>query len=754
LILPLAIVMGCSSNGSDPVQSRDLSPESIDFTINPDDKTDNYHAGQWILVFNPENDELKIMQDRSLSQDWDITHLLPYPAFQVVSYNSLTGMLEVDATITNPTSYTGYDLRMVVYTDNLGIRLLNGDDWTASFDIPGGLFINPFKAYAKDTLNRAFDGNGTHHTERLQLYFPGGSVSIKFALTVAWPENCNEPYQIVNFTHGILYDLPTCRTDIQVDVYDWQNDVNSVMLWCPVITGENLVPMANQLANRWWLKLTNKTGASPGDYTAAIVATSTGSGAEVLYDIVQITVTKAYTLNGDSIGFGGISTDTGHGITVDNSGMIYVCGSFNETVDFDPGPGIIERTSTGQTNAYLCKYDPQWNLIWVHGWGSTTRDDAYDVEFDGSSSIIVTGGFCGSVDMDPGFGHDVHRSGSTDIEHIFINKFDLDGNFIWSRTFGGGEALQAGEDVDVDPNGNIYVSGYFQGYADFDAGSGTDMHTSEGGHDSFVVQYGSDGIYHWGKSWGNPTGDDYGPGVDAGSLGNVYLCGFFKGTVDFNPGSGVNSISAYGNSCDAYISKFLTNGSYSWTKTWGGSGDDSCNRCVSNTSGNVYATGGYIYTVDFDPGPGTDESTSIAAQDIYLSKFNTAGDYLWGRRWGGNSIYGGDSSLAIVLDDSENIYVTGSVSGDIDFDPGPGEFIISSMGEDVFISIFDPSGDFIWAHAWGGIGRDSGYGVVNHGPLTYITGCFSSTVDFYPGSGNDIWTSNGEADVFVVRYMH
>jgi hypothetical protein len=751
LIMPLVVAMGCSRNASNPVQSRDLNPESIDFTINPDDTTDNYLAGNWTLVFDPEKMDLKPVLDRCLSQDWDITPLFPFPTFQIISYDPLTGMLEVDATITNSTSITGYDLRLIVYTDNVGIRLLNADDWTAAFDIPGGMFINPFKAYAKDTVNRAFEGNGTKHTQRLQLYFPSGSLSISFAITTAWPENCNEPYQLVGFTQGILYHLPTCRTDIQVDVYDWQNDVNSVMLWCPAITGVDLAPMVNTLANRWELELINNTGASPGNYMAAIVATSAGSGSEALYDIIQITVTKAYALNGNSIGFGGLSTDTGYGITVDNSDMIYVCGSFNGTVDFDPGPKITERTSAGNYDAFMCKFDPQWNLLWVHTWGNTNYDDAYDIETDGAGSITVTGGFCGSVDMNPGPGVDMHNSNNINAEHIFINKFDLNGNFLWSRTWGGGGSSQAGRDVDIDPSGNIYVSGYFHGTVDFDPGPGTDTHISAGSTDIFVVKYGPGGAYLWGRTWGGPNAD-YGYGVDV-NLDNIFVCGAYRGTVDFDPGSGVNSFTSNSNSYDSFVSRFISDGTYYWVRVWGGSAEDVSYRCVSNASNEIYITGHYFNTVDFDPGAGVDSSTSLGGADIFLSKFDLIGNYIWGRRWGSNEQYG-EYAFAIALDDTQRVYVTGRVRGDVDYDPGPGEFIIGSMASDLFLSIFNPTGDFAWAQVWGGWGGERGYGVVNHGPLTYITGYYQSTVDFYPGSGNDIWTATGDLDAFVLRYRH
>ena len=132
---------------------------------------------------------------------------------------------------------------------------------------------------------------------------------------------------------------------------------------------------------------------------------------------------------------GGSGRDFCHGVTVDSDGNVYATGYFSGKVDFDPGPSSSEQKSRGGPDVYLAKFDPSGNFLWVRTWGSGGWDKGNGIAFDGSGSIYVTGEFCGRVDFDPGPGRDWHTS--TGYNDTFLSKFDLDGNFIWARTWGG-----------------------------------------------------------------------------------------------------------------------------------------------------------------------------------------------------------------------------------------------------------------------------------------------------------------------------
>ncbi len=142
---------------------------------------------------------------------------------------------------------------------------------------------------------------------------------------------------------------------------------------------------------------------------------------------------------------------------------------------------------------------------------------------------------------------------------------------------------------------------------------------------------------------------------------------------------------------------------YEWAKAIGGTGFDFGNAvAVDRETGDVYTTGVFSSTVDFDPGAGVYKLTSAGANDIFITKSNAAGRFVWALRMGGDL---NDSGFSIAVDASANVYVTGQFSNSVDFDPGDGKFNLTSAGlADVFILKMDVSGNFIWAKSIGGEG--------------------------------------------------
>ena len=157
---------------------------------------------------------------------------------------------------------------------------------------------------------------------------------------------------------------------------------------------------------------------------------------------------------------------------------------------------------------------------------------------DSSGNVYTTGYFFFDVDFDPGAGStELTSAGSND---VFVSKLDPLGNFVWAKRFGG-PSSQVSFSIAVDDSGNVYTTGYFQGTADFDPGSGTSNLTSVGSEDVFVSKLNSVGNFVWAKSFG---GIGYSVAVD--SSGNVYTTGYFAGTEDFDPGAGTSNILSLG----------------------------------------------------------------------------------------------------------------------------------------------------------------------------------------------------------------
>ncbi len=387
--------------------------------------------------------------------------------------------------------------------------------------------------------------------------------------------------------------------------------------------------------------------------------------------------------------WGGSSGDFGRGVAIDGSGNVYVTGGYEHIVDFNPGPGEDKHTSYGVEDIFLSKFDPAGNFQWVRTWGggSIFKDSGYGVAIDGSGNVYVTGAFWDTVDFDPGPGVDEHTAQVDG--RIFLSKFNPAGTFQWARTWGG-IIEDIGYGVATDGSGNTYITGNFRYTVDFDPGFGLDEHTSNGQADIFLSKFDPNGDFQWVCTWGG-SDFDWGYGVAIDESGNAYVTGCFKEAVDFDPNPGVDEHTSNGD-YDIFLSKFDSAGVFQWARTWGGNNADKGYDIVTYGSGNAYVTGKFSGTFDFDPGPGVDEHTLYGFSDIFLSKFDSNGDFQWACTWGGDY---GDAGYGVTIDGNGNAYVAGFFQDTTDFDPGPGIDEHTSNGEyDVFLSKFPPDGNW------------------------------------------------------------
>ncbi|HLG36293.1 MAG TPA: T9SS type A sorting domain-containing protein [Bacteroidia bacterium] len=255
----------------------------------------------------------------------------------------------------------------------------------------------------------------------------------------------------------------------------------------------------------------------------------------------------------------------------------------------------------------------------------------------------------------------------------------------------------------------------------------------------------------WAKGMGG-TGDDTGWSIAVDASCNVYTTGYFVGTVDFDPGAGVFNLTSANNVWDIFICKLDASGNFIWAKAIGANGTDVGRSIAIDASGNVYTTGYFQLTVDFDPGAGVFNLTSAAGHDIFILKLDSSGNFVWAKRMGGT---GNDWGYSAAIDASGNVYTAGSYSGTADFDPGIGIFNLTSVGGgDLFISKLDNSGNFLWAKAMGGLNYDYCYSIALGSAGNrdvYTTGSFQGTVDFDPGAGVFNLTSAGSGDIFISK---
>lgn len=365
------------------------------------------------------------------------------------------------------------------------------------------------------------------------------------------------------------------------------------------------------------------------------------------------------------------------------------------------------------------------DLTWAKQFGGS----ALSLAVDDNGNIFTLGGFADTADVDPGPGvSNLVSAGSSD---IFISKLDASGNLVWARKFGG-TAYDEGTQLQLDAAGNIYFTGYFTDTADFDPGAGVLNLVSAGSNDVFVVKLDASGDLLRARQFGG-TSFDRGLGLWVNATGNVYTVGRFENTVDFDPGANTNNMTSAGGA-DAFISKLDPSGNFVWAKQFGGTGQDISEAITLDNLGNIYTTGNFADTVDFDPDLGA--TFNLTHSGIFVSKLDANGDFVWAKEIGGT---GRAFGYAIAVDSASNVYTTGNFFGMVDFNPGsaPSDtFFMASIGQfnDVFVSKLDTDGNFVWANKTGGLLDDIGFSIViDIAENAYISG----TLNFDAFSGVD-----------------
>lgn len=389
-----------------------------------------------------------------------------------------------------------------------------------------------------------------------------------------------------------------------------------------------------------------------------------------------------------AVNMGGTADDAGQAIAIDGSGNVYITGVFRNTADFNlASPGINTLTAAGLDDIFVCKLNSTGTYNWVVGTGSAVDDDGNSIAIDFANNIVVVGnlGATGAADFDPGAGTtSITSFGGTD---DFIWKLDNSGNFIFVKQMGG-TVSDLCNGVALDGAGNIYLTGSFNGTTDFDPSGATFTLTSAGSNDIYLCKLDFLGNFNWAVGMGN-TGTDIGNAVVVDNSGDVLFTGSFANTVNFDPlSSPAGSVTASGTS-DPFVCKFNAAGSFLWVKSFSGSGFDRGHSLVVDASNNVYNSGAFASTMDFDPSASTFNITSAGSNDAYIAVLDVSGSFLWAIGMGGS----GDESGQSVKLAGSHVYLAGRFSTTADFDPdATGVANLTSAGlTDIFVAKYAPA---------------------------------------------------------------
>jgi hypothetical protein len=355
----------------------------------------------------------------------------------------------------------------------------------------------------------------------------------------------------------------------------------------------------------------------------------------------------------------GDGTSSTKQVATDAAGNLLAAGAFQGNIDF--GCGVL--TSAGSDDVFVAKLSSAGACLWSKRFGNSLQQITAGLAVDGAGNVLVGGTFFGQIDLGGG---PLTSAGNAD---VWVAKLDASGNHVWSKRFGDTNT-QFLRGVARDAANGVLLVGQYAGSLSF----GGPTLTAAGLFDAFVAKLDASGNHAWSKSYGD-SADQSGWSVTADASSNVIAVGTFAGTVNLGGGP----LTSLGGN-DAWMVKLDASGNHLWSKALGGAGTQTAYAVAVDGAGYVVATGILQGTADFGGGA----LTSAGAADVWLGRYDPAGNHLWSKRYGDAAT---QTPIGIAYDPSGNVLVSGLLMGPTDFGCGP---VVGGGGEDLFIAKLSP----------------------------------------------------------------
>ncbi len=352
--------------------------------------------------------------------------------------------------------------------------------------------------------------------------------------------------------------------------------------------------------------------------------------------------------------------------------------------------------------------------------GGKGFDRAYSIAIDDKGNRYVAGYFEDVARFD------ALKLTATNFNDMFVARLDANAGFKWVTTASGGSGPASYNQIDVDSNGLVYVSGHFLGNATF----GKMYIPSKGDDDGFVIQLDQKGKYKWLRQIGG-TGTDGARGLAAHPRGGCTVVGHFSDTLVIDG----HSLSARGET-DIFVARLDASGRVKWANSAGGVGSEMALAVAVPPQGGAVITGSFNGTASFDQ----KQLTSSKTTDMFVARLDTKGKFVWAASGGGEGLCKGE---AVAVDRSGNTIVAGSFYKRVTL----GASKLSSRGTaDLFITRLDPKGSFQWTNTVGGENLDQVGGMaVDSQGTAFLAGTFMASAYF----GDTRLTSGVSSDLFL-----
>jgi hypothetical protein len=401
-------------------------------------------------------------------------------------------------------------------------------------------------------------------------------------------------------------------------------------------------------------------------------------------------------------------------------------------------------------------YDPAYELIidpvtrsWGTYYGSSSNDLGTACVADSSGCVYLTGytdGQGGPLTITSGS----HQTVVGGLDDAFLVKFHPDGSVIWA-TYYGGEGMDRGQGIGVDPAGNVFLCGFTENSLSAIATPGAHQTVNNGLGDSFLVKFNSQGVRQWGTyCGGNSSEESYSCSTD--SFGNVYLTGYTYTTDGVGLVTpGCHQFTFGGGNNDGFVVKFNANGVRQWGTYYGGNSNDYIYSSSTDFSGNVYFVGGTLSSNAMAT-VGSHQANFSNNLDGFLVKFNPSGIRQWGTYYGGGLV---DVLTSTSFDPNGYIYLAG-------YTETGGSSTIATSGshqdtyngtQDAFLVKFNLNGVRQWGTYYGGTSGDFGNGCcADQLGNVYLCGKSYSTNSIATAGTPQTTNNGGYGDAFVVKF--
>ncbi|MBP0612364.1 T9SS type A sorting domain-containing protein [Chryseobacterium sp. cx-311] len=475
--------------------------------------------------------------------------------------------------------------------------------------------------------------------------------------------------------------------------------------------------------------------------------------------------------------FGDVFADHASDVKTDSFGNIYLIGHFSHYPKFKPMEmGSVSLVETGVENGNLfgAKFNPNGQLIWAKNLGGTASNSNVmqnreinepKIILDPIGNLIVFARYDQGVDLDPGPNTYIIPPDSNYTRSWVMSKYDANGNFLSAKNFGGvGDIAIIINNVKTDAAGNIYLAGMFRGTIDVDMSSNVYNITADQQYlDSFFMKMDSNANFIWVKHIENSGVDDRVLDIAVNNQ-YLYMTGDFSGNVDFNTGTAVNILQSNNSSKDAFLAKYsLLDGSYQWAVALGGNYNNDVGRTIETDElDNVYTTGVFRGSVDFDPSPMAAyilEPSSFVnnVTDLYVLKLDGAGNFGWVKTFfsSDGTYYHSKQDRDLVLK-NDNLFFTGNYIRQLrDRNNQPiTNLSQSSNSNEIFIMRLNKiDGTVLGVKSIVGNQDEYGYAIhFDNANNMVLAGAFTGDIQDPFVANSLMTTGNGNTDAFVMKW--